>query len=191
MQDLPYIIYLAIFGIACLSYVFVSYRGRLNAGLQSALIWVLLFMGLIALYGYKEHISSQLFPNRGTQISEDVIRLPRSPDGHYYADLKVNGVYISFVVDTGASDIVLSISDANKIGINTDSLRFYGIAETANGTVQTAHITLDTLEIAGLVDYGVRASVSNGDSYDSLLGMSYLSRFSKIEISGNNLFLHR
>ncbi|MHA1127723.1 MAG: retropepsin-like aspartic protease family protein [Alphaproteobacteria bacterium] len=191
LEEVPRIIYLSIIGFFCLSYVLYAYRGRLGTALQTALIWVLIFVAAITLYGFKDTFQQQVFSNHPTQVSENIIRLPRAYDGHFYADLLINGVRVEFIVDTGASDIVLSNRDAVRIGINLDKLVFFGMAETANGAVRTASVRLDTVTLANLTDHNLRASVTDGETGISLLGMAYLSRFSKIEILDDAMFLHK
>lgn len=190
-EETPRIIYLSIIGFFCLSYVLYAYRGRMGAALQSALIWVLIFVAAITLYGFKDIFQQQVFSNRPAQVSEDIIRLPRARDGHFYVDMLINNVNIEFLVDTGASDIVLSNRDAERVGINLDSLAYFGSAVTANGIVRTAGVKLDTVSLENIYDRNLRASVTDGDMGISLLGMEYLSRFSKIEIVDDSLFLHR
>lgn len=190
-EETPRIIYLSIIGFFCLSYVLYAYRGRLGTALQTALIWVLIFVAAITLYGFKDTFQQQVFSNQPTQLSENIIRLPRASDGHFYADLLINNVTVEFLVDTGASDIVLSARDAERVGIDPESLAYFGTAETANGIVRTAGIRLDTVSLANISDRNLRARVTDGDMGISLLGMEYLSRFSKIEIVDDSLFLHR
>ncbi len=158
---------------------------------QQALIWVLIFLAAIIIFGFKEQLQRQLFPSQGVMISDDTISLTRARDGHFYADMLVNGVAVEFVIDTGASDIVLATQDAEKAGISLDQLMYLGTAETANGEVRTAQVTLDTLEFSGMHDRNVRVYVSEGQMSISLLGMAYLRRFDRIEIIGDTLLLHR
>ena len=122
----------------------------------------------------------------GTQVS-----VPRSPDGHYYLNLEINGTPTRFMVDTGATDMVLSRRDASLAGLKLDSLSYTTRAMTANGMVQTARVRLDQVALAGIVDLSVSAVVNAGDMGNSLLGMTYLQRFNSIEISGNTLLLTR
>lgn len=190
-EETPRIIYLSLIGFAALSYVLYEYRGRMGTALQSMVVWALIFVAAITLYGFKDVFTQQVFSGGTAQISPDTIRLPLARDGHYYAVLEVNGARVEFLVDTGASDIVLSINDAERAGINLDNLRYFGEAETANGTVRTAGITLNTVKLEDRVDYDLRASVTDGEMDGSLLGMAYLSRFSRIEIVKNSLYLHR
>ena len=49
----------------------------------------------------------------------DSLVLERRGDGHFYADVEVNGVPISMLVDTGASAVALSAEDARRAGIAT------------------------------------------------------------------------
>ena len=189
--ETAYFVYLAILGFVTGSYVLSAYRGRLNTMLQQALIWLLIFLAAVVIFGFKEQLQKQLFPSQGVAISENTISITRSRDGHFYADMLANDTRIQFVIDTGASEIVLSTQDARKAGIALDNLRYLGVAGTANGEVRTAQTSLRTLEFSGLVERNVRVFVSEGQMDVSLLGMAYLRRFARIEIIDGTLLLHR
>ena len=182
---------MAIFGLVIGSYILRSYRGRMGTMVQQALIWVLIFLAAVIIYGFKEQLQSQLFPSQGVMVSDDTISISRARDGHFYADILVNDVRIEFVVDTGASEIFLSSQDAQKVGIALETLIYRGTADTANGEVRTARTTLQTLEFSGIVDKNVRVLVSEGQMSVSLLGMTYLRLFERFEIIDDKLFLHR
>jgi aspartyl protease family protein len=119
----------------------------------------------------------------------DEIVLRRARDGHFHAEVGVNGHPVRFIVDTGATEIVLSRDDAAAAGIDTGALLYIGRARTANGIVRTAPVRLESLALGGRVDTGIRATVSEGDMGVSLLGMTYLERFSRIEIAGGEMRL--
>lgn len=188
--EISRIIYLSLIGFAALAYVLYAYRGRMGQALQSALIWALIFVAAITLYGFKDTFNQQVFGGQ-SQRTDNALQIPVSRDGHYYADILINNVSVEFIVDTGASDIVLSNSDAERIGLNLDNLIFLGRAETANGIVKTASVRLNTIEFGTFVDHDIRAHVTDGETGSSLLGMAYLSRFSRIEIADGMLILHR
>ena len=80
------------------------------------------------------------------------------------------------VVDTGATVVALSAEDAGKIGIDPQSLQFTGKADSANGPMRTAPVTLPEINIEGIVLRNVRASCCFTGV--SMLGMSALERFS-------------
>ncbi len=189
--DIAYFVYMAIFGLVIGAYILRAYRGRMGTMVQQVLIWILIFLAAVIIYGFKEQLQRQLYPSQGVMISDNTISLTRARDGHFYADLLVNGMSVEFVIDTGASEIVLATQDAEKIGMPLDQLMYLGIAETANGEVRTAQVILDTLEFSGMRTRNVRAFVSEGQMSVSLLGMAYLRRFSRIEIIDDTLLLHR
>jgi aspartyl protease family protein len=105
--------------------------------------------------------------------------------------LDINDVPVKFVVDTGASDMVLTLKDAERVGLNRADLQFFGRAMTANGEVRIAPVRLDKVSVGGLSDMRVSASVNEGEMTQSLLGMSYLQRWDRIEIVGDELILTR
>src|SRR5688572_11047258 len=45
------------------------------------------------------------------------IALDRAPDSHFYAEAEVNGVPVRFLVDTGATSVLLTAEDARRAGI--------------------------------------------------------------------------
>ena len=159
---------------------------------RAAVLWGLIFVGVIAAYGLWDGVRDQVArPSQTVAIQAGRIEVPRAADGHYYLRLEVNGAPVRFVVDTGATDIVLSRADAARAGLDLDALRFTWIARTANGTVRTARVRLDEVSLDGIRDRGVTAWVNEGEMDVSLLGMSYLSRFDRIEIERNRLVLLR
>jgi len=183
--------YLALLGIAVASGVFYNYRARLGAAVQHAAIWVLIFAGATIAYGFKDQLVSQLYPDNAQSVNDRTIALRRADDGHFYARVRVNGTEIRFMVDTGATNLVLSQQDARQAGIALDSLNFILPTNTANGRVYGAGVVLDQVELGGFVDVDVRAMVNGGRMNDSLLGMTYLDRFRSVSIEGDRLLLSR
>jgi clan AA aspartic protease (TIGR02281 family) len=105
---------------------------------------------------------------------ERKVELRRNRAGHYVAKGLVNGAPVLFIVDTGATDVVLPLSLARRLG-----LQLYpgGSTQTANGVVETRITRLDSVDVGGIVVRDVRASVLDNMSGDGvLLGMSYLGQ---------------
>ncbi|MEL6915629.1 MAG: TIGR02281 family clan AA aspartic protease [Pseudomonadota bacterium] len=169
---------------------FVRNRPSLGQTARTMGTWFLLFVGLIVAYGLWDDVQSE-FTTSQALVTDSEISVPRRGDGHFYLTLDVNGAPIEFVVDTGATDVVLTREDAARAGITTEDLVFFGRAMTANGPVAIAPVRLDTVALGGFTDRGVRASVNDGQMPGSLLGMSYLERFDTLQIRDGRLTLIR
>ncbi len=166
----------------------VELRKGLGRSVKMALAWAMILLGLMAVYGLWGDITRGMRPSQ--QAGEAEVTLPRAEDGHYYAQLEIQGQEISFMVDTGASDVVLTQADARKLGFDPAMLLYLGQAFTANGPVRTARVELGDVRFGPFRDASLGASVNEGDMDGSLLGMSYLSQF-QITISGDQMVLRR
>ena len=183
-------IYLSLLGGALLLTYVLASRTNIGQMLQQMGIWILIFMGAIAVIGILPEIQNTVTP-RQSVVDGTTIVLPRSRDGHYYLTLNINNVPVQFVVDTGATQVVLTQKDAKRIGLNPLTLSYLGIANTANGTVRTAAVLLETVSLGTMKDTRVRAVVNDGQMNGSLLGMTYLNRFDSITIKNGELILSR
>ena len=187
-EDLPRLIYLGLILAALGGWVIVEFRQRMGQGLRMALAWGMIFLATVAGYGLWQDIRREM-------TSMDVgdggqIELKRMPDGHYYVTLQINGTDVYFMIDTGASGMVLTMEDARRLGFDPDSLAFLGESYTANGTVRTAMVTLSMVKLGPFRDADFRAYVNEGELFESLLGMDYLGRF-RIELEGDRMILQR
>jgi len=190
-DDMMQLVYLSIWGAVLVGYFLVARTTNLGTTLRHAVLWGLIFVGVAAGYGLWQNMT-----DRGSSVTGDgEIVLRAGSDRHFKLDLKVNGTPITFILDTGASDIVLSQDDAARVGLDPDSLPYLGQARTANGTVGLARVELAEVVLAegGLEfrDLNVPAFVNEGELDVSLLGMGYLSRYARIAIEGERLILQR
>jgi len=183
--------YLMLLGVVLGVYFLVSNRQNLSRLAQQAALWLFIFLGAIVAVGLWGDIRDDIQPRQSVSLDTGAVEVPRAADGHYYLTLEINGAPVRFVVDTGATDMVLTADDASRAGIDTDRLMFTGRAFTANGVVETAPVRLDRVALAGVVDENVRAVVNSGAMRESLLGMGYLNRFDRIEFADGRLVLER
>ena len=123
-------------------------------------------------------------PAQGTAAS-----VVKSADGHFWAEATVNGKEVRFLVDTGASAVALTQTDAQRLGIVPASLNYTLTVTTANGQTRAAPVTLSSVAVAGAQVQNVDALVIENGLQSSLLGMSYLGRLSQFEATKTALIL--
>ena len=116
-------------------------------------------------------------------------RIARSADGHYWAEADIDGRAIRVLVDTGASVVALTRTDAQRLGLRLVPADFTQTVQTASGPVKAAAVDLDHVAVAGARVNKVRALVVEEGLPHSLLGMSYLGRLSAFEASPAGLTL--
>lgn len=132
--------------------------------------------------------SSDPDPAYAQATSGNDLVLDRRDDGHFYADVEINGVPIRMLVDTGASGIALSAEDARRAGVATSIGMSNVIGEGASGKVHGDVVTLQRIRLASHQQSDVPAVVLKGGSM-SLLGQSFLRDFDSVEISGDRMHL--
>lgn len=184
-------LYLVLLGAAVLGSLIIQARGRRGAVAHQLAVWGLIFIGVIAGAGLWSDIARTVAPQEASIGPGGAISVPRGPDGHYHVTLRIGGVPVRFMVDTGASDMVLTPADAKRVGIDPAHLAFVGTATTANGQVATARVKLHDVTLGPVTDPVVTAEVNQRPMDCSLLGMSYLQRFGKIEIANDHMVLTR
>ncbi len=137
-------------------------------------------------------VQSPVTPSAPNQIARDTatgaeIVIPAGRNGHFLVTAEIEDVEILFLVDTGASQVILTIEDAERLGYRVDSLEFSDRFQTANGTIQGAPLRLSGLRIGDLEIEDLRASVIRAPMPTSLLGMSFLSRLEGFEVGEEGL----
>ena len=196
MPDNPHdqarMFYLVLLGSVIAVGVFYNYRHRLGQAAQHAAIWGLIFVGLVLAIGFKDNLMTMLSSApTAQQVSDDAIALKRQSDGHFHALVEINGQKIHFLIDTGATNLVLSKDDARVAGFDLDALDFFLPTQTANGETMSAPIRIGRVALGQFLDRDVPATVNGGDLDVSLLGMSYLDRFDGFSVEGDQMFLWR
>lgn len=153
--------------------------------------WVFVLAIALGVYSFGDSLIAPFRAQQQVDAAAGVIELPLEADGHYYLNATINGAAVRFVVDTGASGVVLSQEDAKRAGLDADNLAYIYKANTANGTVRIAPVRLAQFSVEGIEDNDLRAFVNEGELEGSLLGMTYLRRFEKIIITRDMLRLER
>jgi aspartyl protease family protein len=114
--------------------------------------------------------------------------IKRRGNGHFYVDAEVNGEIVNFVVDTGAFGVVLPVETARRLNIPFSESEFQVIGSGASGPVRGKTITLDRVSVDGKEIRRVEGAIAEGLDVP-LLGQTYLSRLSSVEMSGEYMRL--
>jgi aspartyl protease family protein len=122
-----------------------------------------------------------------TSYGTKAIVLNRADNGHFYADGQVNGHGVHFLVDTGATDVVLTRADAQAIGLDFSPDRFTVIGRGASGDVHGEEVELGSIQIGNKEVDGIRAVIVADGLDVSLLGQSFLERVSSVNIAGDEM----
>ena len=109
--------------------------------------------------------------------------------GHFFITGQVNGQRVRFLVDTGASETVLSPADATRLGFDPATLTFDQPSQTANGVGYGAEITADSLAVGEIALGDFPMMVNQAPMSESLLGMSFLNRLDSFTFKGDKLYL--
>jgi len=159
-------------------------------------LWTGIAFALLLGYAYQDElrdagarIRGELVPGYAAVDAAGTVSLIAGEDGHFHVIGEANGVTTDFLVDTGASDIVLTPTDARRLGINLGALDFSRRFQTANGVGRGAPFTLARLSVGSIVLTDVPVSINETDMSESLLGMSFLKRLASFEVVGRKLIL--
>jgi aspartyl protease family protein len=194
--DTVQFISLAAFAVLVMSALIFRRRAGFGEVSRSIAIWTAVAAVLVLGYAYQDElrsvyarVRSELVPSYPTVVSHHTMVLTASSDGGFFVMGTVNGLPVRFLVDTGASDIVLSPSDAKRLGVDLAELQFTRQYETANGAGRGAPYTIGRLTVGPVAMTVVPASINGAPMDTSLLGMAFLKRLDAFEVRGRKLYL--
>ena len=115
--------------------------------------------------------------------------LERAADGHFYAEVEVEGRSARMLVDTGASMIALTGADAEAMGLYWDDADVTVIGKGASGPVHGVATRLPLVRLGAFEARDVRAVIVPEGLGVSLLGQSFLATLDRVEIAADRLQL--
>ena len=174
-------------------------RRSVGETMRQLMIWLVIILALATVYLYRQEalgvgnrLLAGLVPGHAVVVTtseggQEII-LHKLLNGHFEADVSVDGHSIEMLVDTGSSMVALSHEDAERIGIDLSGLTYSMTVMTANGRSRAAPITLDQVAIGPIVRNNVAASVAEDGKLDqSLLGMSFLETLGSLQMQTDEL----
>lgn len=190
---IPAVVLLGVLGAALL-----ARRHRAGEFVGNFVLWIGIFGVVILGYSYRDEFTAigsrvfgELIPGQAViDPSRGSATFRRGRDGHYQINANINGSGIPLIFDTGASAVVLTASDARRVGIDTRTLTYSIAVSTANGTGRAAPVILDQIEIGGIVRNRIRAFVAQDGALEtSLLGMTFLETLHSYSVTQGGLEL--
>lgn len=168
----------------------IKEQKRMGLGMM-ILAWVVL-LGL-GIFFFGDVLDKQINPNQQleTRYGSDGIRevvLKRNKYGHYVTPGRINGVPVTFMLDTGATGVAIPGNIASRLGLRRG--RAYR-TQTANGMSTTYAVELDRVSVGEIELRGVQAGIAPGLQTDQiLLGMTFLKHIEFTQ-RGNTLILRQ
>jgi aspartyl protease family protein len=159
--------------------------------------WVFITLLVITGYSYQLEIkdysnklAANVIPGYAQGNGDGSVTFYAGDNGHFEITALLNDENrVHFLFDTGASTVALTKADAQRIGINTDELKYNTPLSTANGTSWSARVNIAKIQVGPITVYNVEGTVSNEGLDTSLLGMSFLRQLRQYMIKGNTLTL--
>ncbi|MCK7611135.1 retropepsin-like aspartic protease family protein [Roseibium sediminicola] len=187
--------------LSALAFVFLASfifgQPKVREVLQGTLFWGGLCVLLVAGYTYRTDIVQAgyrvlgaLAPGLAVSQPDGTILIVRDAGGHFVVDGRTNGTRTQFLLDTGASAVVLTFDDALRAGLREQDLSFTVPVSTANGRALVAPVRIDQITIGDHALRNIRGFVARDGSLDSsLLGMSALDQLRSWRIEGDKLII--
>jgi len=145
------------------------------------LTWVLALA--LGSYFFQNWIDDKRNPNRHIRFTQgQSLVLKQNSHGHYLAPGEINNIPVNFLLDTGATDVVVPQALADKLALTRSSSMQ---VSTANGVISVHTTILDEVRVGGLIGTDIKAVINPYmDNNTVLLGMSFLKNLSLTQKSG-------
>jgi aspartyl protease family protein len=169
---------------------------KLKQTVRNVLIWVAVGGVLIIGFSFQYELAdvwlrlrSNLVPGYAVETGPHEMVISEDESGGYHVYGVVDGQQVRFLIDTGASDIVLSPADARRLGMDFSTLTFDHVYESANGIGHGATAEVSDLSVGDVHFANVRVVINGAEMSSSLLGMAFLKRLKSYSFSGGKLIL--
>jgi aspartyl protease family protein len=173
----------------------VTRRVPVLGKLVSVASWLFIVFLLLTALGQREAFDPYLgrlatfLKIESQEVVGGEVRIRQSPDGHFWARVKIGGVERRMLIDSGATVTAVSESTAAAIGVTPRDGIVPVLLTTANGTVRAQTGSIEELRLGAIVarDLSVVISPAFGDV--NVIGMNFLSRLKSWRVEGRTLIL--
>ncbi|MBX7494982.1 TIGR02281 family clan AA aspartic protease [Qipengyuania sp. 6B39] len=170
----------ALFGIAIACFAGIAFRGVSPEAETS---------DAAAVEQARAEVAARDSKNAFASWSAGETVLARAADGHFYADVSVNGASVDFMIDTGASMVALTGADAQAAGLYWSDADVRPVARGASGPVYGVPVRIDRVSLGGHEATNVEGVIVPEGLDVSLLGQSFLQTIEPVRIEGERMVL--
>ncbi len=174
----------------------IARRMPLRRSLALGGIWLAIFLVAMAVVGLTRDRAMPLRQNLTSLFGDDeqrivggAVRLRAAPDGHFWADVQLNGVRGRMLIDSGATTTSLSLATARAAGIDAGESGIPVPIHTANGLVMAHTSSVDRLTLGPITVTNLRVVVASEFGDIDVLGMNFLSRLRSWRVERGILIL--
>ena len=151
-------------------------------GWMIAFGWALIL--LIAVLIFNGFLEDRQNPNRLSVLqnqNDGRLSLRANHNGQYFAEGRINGVAVNFLLDTGATTVAVPPRVAERAGLRGGA---HLQVETAAGTAAAQSTRIRRLELGHLVFSDLQAVIIPGGENTVLLGMNALGELKMTQEDG-------
>jgi aspartyl protease family protein len=174
----------------------IARRIPLKKAAGMAAIWAAIFVIGILIVGLtRDGVASSweqlknVMGNDEQRVTGGAVRLRMGSDGHFWANVMVNGVPVHMLVDSGATETSLNLATAKAAGLDLDQNPFPVQVMTANGQVMARTSSIKKLTVGPIVATDLRVYVAEEFGTTDVLGMNFLSRLKSWRVENGWLIL--
>jgi aspartyl protease family protein len=189
-----------IFAILVLLSSSLTYLRRIDLAqtARMAAIWLVIVGVIMAGYALRGDVAQlgreaqlMLNPTAAQNLGPKQWVLGRYADQAFHVKGAVNGSPTQFMIDTGATDIVLAPDDAARAGIVVRDADFKTAYGTANGVGMGARVIVKSLEVGPYRLKDVPVSINKAAMDTSVLGLAFINRMERVVIQDDRMILVR
>ncbi len=123
------------------------------------------------------------------EVVGDEVRIRMGADGHFWADVTLNGIQRRMLVDSGATVTALSERTAAEAEVQLGANLLPVVLRTAAGNIQAQTGSIDSLRVGQIEARNLNVVITPALGDTDILGMNFLSRLASWRVEGRTLIL--
>ena len=193
-NDTTRMIWLVVVLVAAIS-ALVARRMPVGTMVRSAIAWTAIVLVIIFAVSRRHEITAavtrvdQGLGISDQQVSGSTVRIRMASDGHFWAQVNLNGVERTMLIDSGATNTTISEATARAAGIERDRPSVPVEVETANGSALAWPAHAKSVAVGSLSMANLGVDIADRADSPEMLGMNFLSRLGSWRVEGRTLIL--